>query len=67
MRFKVITVHGETATVFHVVDSEAPEGEQPAIVHSYSSAKLASMANRCANCCRDVLNEAHKSALKSPV
>ena len=37
-RFAVVTVHGEGATVYHVVDRHAPEGEQPAILASYTTA-----------------------------
>jgi len=33
--YKVIPYHGEAATVFFVVDSNAPESEQPAVVASY--------------------------------
>ena len=33
--YKVIPYHGEAATVFFVVDANAPEPKQPAIVASY--------------------------------
>ena len=31
----VVTVHGEAATIFHVVNPAAPEPDQPAIVATY--------------------------------
>jgi hypothetical protein len=34
-RYKVTTWHGEIGTVFYVVDTAAPEEEQPAVVLSY--------------------------------
>ncbi len=34
--YGVTAVHGESRSIFHVVDCDAPEGEQPAIVASYS-------------------------------
>ncbi len=57
MRYKVSTVHGEMGTVHHVVDSEAPEGEQPAIIASFSTAKFASQARALACRVRDVNNK----------
>lgn len=33
--YGVTAVHGESGSLFHVVDIAAPEGEQPAIVASY--------------------------------
>lgn len=35
MRFTVVTVHGEGASLFHVVDTDMPATWQPAIVASY--------------------------------
>lgn len=36
-RFKVVTTHGESATVFTVVDSQKPAADQPAVVASFST------------------------------
>ena len=33
--YRVVTVHGESRSLFHVVDVNAPETDQPAIVASY--------------------------------
>ncbi len=38
MRFQITSVHGEYATVYHVIDTEASDAEQPAIVESFSTA-----------------------------
>ncbi len=46
-RYRVTTFHGEGATLYHVVDGEAPEGEQPAVVESFST-KGHSGAHSCA-------------------
>lgn len=46
-RFKVTIVHGERETVYHVVDAQAPEEQQPSIVASYST-KGHSGAHSCA-------------------
>lgn len=36
-RYKTTTVYGEGETIYHVIDTAAPEGEQPAIVSSEST------------------------------
>lgn len=36
-RYTVRTVHGEGATVYHALDTFAPDTEQPSIVRSWSS------------------------------
>ena len=41
MRFKVTSVHGEHMTIWHVVNTEAPEAEQPKIVATFHSPTLA--------------------------
>ena len=56
MRYKITTYHGEGDTVFNVVDADAPEGEQPAVVASYSQRKLGKQAHKAAVMCRDVKN-----------
>jgi len=33
----IVTVHGESATLWHVVDAAAPTDEQPAVVRTFSS------------------------------
>jgi hypothetical protein len=55
-QFGVITVHGEGETIYHVVDRAAPEGEQPAIVASYSTLQYTSGARSCAIYRAEVLN-----------
>lgn len=35
MRYKVTAWHGESGSIFYVVDSQAPEQDQPAILFSY--------------------------------
>jgi hypothetical protein len=35
-RFKVTTVHGESGSLFHVVDTAAPQDDQPAIVSTFT-------------------------------
>ena len=35
---RTVTVHGERATLWHVVDANAPESEQPAVLRTFSSA-----------------------------
>ena len=37
MRYVVITWHGEHRSLFYVVDTQAPEEEQPAVVASFES------------------------------
>ena len=53
-RYKVVTVHGEGETLYHVVDTQADAAEQPAIVQSYST-RGHSGAHSCAiyraECC----------------
>ncbi len=34
-RYAVTVYHGESSTVFYVVDTSAPESEQPAVKASY--------------------------------
>lgn len=34
-RFRIEAVHGEGGTVYHVIDTAAPEPEQPAVVASW--------------------------------
>ncbi len=41
MRYRVITTHGEGNSVFSVVDSAAPEAEQPAVIASFIEGWLA--------------------------
>lgn len=36
-RFSVAICHGEGETIYHAVDGAAPEGEQPAVVRSWST------------------------------
>ena len=55
-RFAVVTVHGERETLYHVVDREAPEGEQPAIVSTYSTQAYTSQARSCAEYSAEVHN-----------
>jgi hypothetical protein len=55
-RYKITTEHGEGATVWHVVDTQAHDADQPAILASYSTAKLQGQAHRAAIACRDVHN-----------
>lgn len=42
-RYRVITWHGESGSVFYVVDTHAPEDEQPAI---YASPRTRADADR---------------------
>lgn len=37
-RYTITTLHGETLTVWCVMDTHAPDEEQPAIVESFTSA-----------------------------
>lgn len=48
-RYKVISVHGETETLWHVVDTAAPEGEQPAILTTWHSPTLAHLDAQALN------------------
>lgn len=34
-RYRVSTFHGETRTLFHVVDAHAPESEQPCVLMTF--------------------------------
>ena len=34
-RYRVTVYHGEGSSVFHIIDTQAPEDEQPCIVRSY--------------------------------
>lgn len=43
-RYKVTAWHGETGSIFYVVDTHAPEDEQPAVVREYSTRALAVMS-----------------------
>lgn len=38
-RYKVVVNHGEGGSTYSVVDTAQPENEQPAIVHSWSTAQ----------------------------
>lgn len=49
-RYKVTAWHGEAETLWHVVDTHAPEGEQPAVVWTFHSPMLA-------HCEADLLND----------
>ena len=40
-RFRVVVWHSETRTVYYVIDTAAPENEQPEIVASWSTGKEA--------------------------
>lgn len=55
-RFIVTTQHGERETIYHVVDSQAPDGEQPAIIASYSTKSYSSGARSCAEYSAEVHN-----------
>lgn len=52
-RYKVTTQHGESGSVHYVVDTWAPEGEQPAVKESYVvyelSAEVAARLNEQSN------------------
>jgi hypothetical protein len=57
VRFRVVTYHGESASVFHIVDSRAEEAQQPATMGTYSTYEFKGRARefaekRCAelNC-----------------
>lgn len=41
MRYKVEVFHGEHASIYYVIDTEAPEGEQPEVVTSTNSPEAA--------------------------
>lgn len=41
MRFKVIANHGESKSVFSVVDTQAPDDEQPCVVTSFTDREKA--------------------------
>ena len=45
-RFKVEVVHGESLTIFHVVDTRALTGEQPCVIRSIRNDRAA--AEKCA-------------------
>ena len=55
--YKVIAVHGEGRTLFHVVNAAAPEAEQPTIIRTWQDRQAAEMEadelNRLAelHCC----------------
>ena len=49
MRYRIVTVHGEARSLFHVLDTIAPEGEQPAIVASFESREYAECLRDWAN------------------
>lgn len=55
-RYKVSSRNGERETIYHVVDTQAPEGEQPAIVRSYSTLQHKSGARSCAEYHAECLN-----------
>jgi hypothetical protein len=55
-RFAVVTVHGDRETLYHVVDREAHEDEQPAIVSTYSTNAYSSQARSCAVYAAEVHN-----------
>ena len=40
-RYRVTCWHGEARTLWYVVDTHAPEGEQPAVVWTFHSPTLA--------------------------
>lgn len=44
-RFVVMAVHGESRSLFHVVDTKAPEPQQPAIIRSLANREA---AEKCA-------------------
>ena len=46
-RYKIIRWHGEHATIFEVVDTLAPDEEQPAVVFSSTSQYFAQLATVC--------------------
>lgn len=48
-RFRVDTVHGESATLFHVIDTNAPEAEQPAIRRTFTDRECADIYTTEAN------------------
>lgn len=42
MRYSIVIWHGEARSLFYVVDADAPEDEQPAVIataHSYEEAE----------------------------
>lgn len=57
MRYKVTTWHGEGDSLYYIVDTEAPEGEQPAVVACYSGRAYGAQAYSAAQLCRDVHNQ----------
>lgn len=58
MRFTVTTVHGEGASLYHVVDTDAPEALQPLIVNTYVGGRQRGQADRDAH--RQAWDEVHK-------
>jgi hypothetical protein len=53
-RFRVTASHGEGASVYHVIDSWAPDDEQPAVVHSFSTREHGARTRAVAETCRDL-------------
>lgn len=50
-RYRVVVWHGESGSRFYVVDSKAPEDEQPAVVASRTQRPAAqAIANRLNGC-----------------
>jgi hypothetical protein len=43
-RFRIVVVHGESRSLFHIVDAEASPDEQPCIVATYHSRQEAEHA-----------------------
>ena len=54
MRYKVTAWHGEGRSVFCVVDSFAPESEQPAVVGEWKSKEMADSQARTCNFYEDM-------------
>ena len=48
-RYQVTIVHGESGSVFHVVDTQLPETDQPAILCSYSRREYADTCSQALN------------------
>ena len=53
--FIVVTGYGESRSLFHVVDADAPEGEQPAVQASYLTREAANISAAYLNAIRSIL------------
>ena len=58
-RFVVVTFHGKRSTSFTIVDTAAPEAEQPSVVMSFSTLAFGNASWLAADyCTRHNANEA---------